>query len=77
VNDDKAKDLIISGLTQSVYVKVLGCKIAKGLWDKLWKICVGDLKVKEAKLQIYKAQFEKLTMKEDGNIQLTFYMFMK
>lgn len=35
VNDDKTKDIIISGLTQYVYVKVLGCKIAKGLRDKL------------------------------------------
>ena len=72
VNDDKTKDLIISGLTQYVYVKVLGCKIAKGLWDKLWNIYVGDLKVKEAKHQMYRAQFEKLRMKEDGNIATYF-----
>lgn len=52
VNDVKSKDLIISGLTQSVYVKVLGCKIAKEVWDKLQNIYVGDSKVKEEKLQI-------------------------
>ena len=54
-NYAKAKDLVISGLTQIFYVKAL--------WDKLQNIYAGDLKVKEAKLQIYRGQFEQLRMK--------------
>ena len=47
---------------------MLGCKIAKNLWDKVENIYAGDLNVKEAKLQIYRAKFEQLRMKEGGNI---------
>lgn len=59
-------------LTQFVSVKVLGCKTTKELWDKLQNIYAGDSKVKEAKLQIYKAQFEQLRMKKDENIATYF-----
>ena len=68
VNDAKAKNIIINGLIESAYHKVLGCKTAKNVWDKLENIYAGDSNVKEAKLQIYKAKFEQLRMKEDDNI---------
>lgn len=35
VYDAKAKDLIISGLIESIYHKVLSCKTAKEVWGKL------------------------------------------
>ncbi|MBO1694907.1 hypothetical protein, partial [Bacteroides uniformis] len=67
VNDAKEKNIIISGLIESTYHKVLGCKTAKNVWDKLENIYVSDSNVKEAKLQIYKEKFEQLRMKEDCN----------
>ena len=72
VNDAKAKNIIISGLIEYAYHKVLGCKIAKNVWDKLENIYAGDSNVKEAKLQIYREKFEQLRMKEDGNIAAYF-----
>ena len=54
------------------YHKVLGCKTAKNVWDKLENIYAGDSNVKEAKLQIYRAKFEQLRMKEYCNIAAYF-----
>eukprot|EP00253_Pinus_taeda_P035935 PITA_35935 len=68
VNDAKAKNIIISGLTKYAYHKVLGCKTAKNVWDKLENIYASDSNVKEAKLQIYRAKFEQIRMKEDVKI---------
>jgi hypothetical protein len=34
------------------------CDSAKDLWNKLQNIYEGDAKVKEAKLQIFRAKFE-------------------
>ena len=72
VNDAKAKNIIISELIESAYHKVLGCKTAKNVWDKLENVYAGDSNVKEPKLQIYRAKFEQLRMKEDGNIAAYF-----
>jgi hypothetical protein len=44
------------------------CDSAKDLWDKLQNIYEGHAKVKGAKLQIFKAKFEQLKMKEDEDI---------
>jgi hypothetical protein len=44
------------------------CDSAKDLWDKLQNIYEGDAKVKGAKLQIFRAKFEQLKMKEDEDI---------
>ena len=63
VNDAKEKNIIISGLIESAYHNVLGCKTTKNVWDKLENIYVGDSNVKEAKLQIYREKFEQLRMK--------------
>jgi len=57
VNDAKEKNIIISGLIESTYHKVLGCKTSKNVWDKLDNIYAGDSNVKEVKLQIYIAKF--------------------
>ena len=72
VNDAKAKNIIISGLIESAYHKVLGCKTAKNVWGKLENIYAGDSNVKEAKLKIYREKFEQLRMKEDCNIAAYF-----
>ena len=44
----------------------------KEIWDKLKNIYEGDGKVKEAKLQNYRGQFENLKMKEEENIAAYF-----
>ena len=51
------------------------CKSAKDIWDKLQNIYEGDSKVKEAKLQTYRGQFEQLKMKEYKNITAYFLRF--
>jgi hypothetical protein len=62
----------LNGLGESVFTKVAHCKSAKDIWDKIQNIYEGDSKVKAAKLQTYKGQFEQLKMKEDENIPAYF-----
>ena len=50
----KALNAILSGLTQSVFTKVMQCTSAKQAWDKLKLIYEGESKVKESKLQTYR-----------------------
>eukprot|EP00253_Pinus_taeda_P034179 PITA_34179 len=68
VYDAKAKDLIINGLIEFVYLKVLSCKTAKKVWGKLENIYASDSQLKESKLQIFRVKFEQLRMKEDEDI---------
>ena len=56
--NSKAMNAILSSLTEIVSIKVMHCKIAKEIWDKLKNIYEGDDKVKGAKLQTYRGQFE-------------------
>eukprot|EP00253_Pinus_taeda_P022500 PITA_22500 len=72
VCDAKAKDLIISGIIESIYLKVLSCKTVKEVWGKLENIYVGDSNVKEAKLQIFREKFNQLKMREDEDIAAYF-----
>jgi hypothetical protein len=66
------KNALLNGLTKSVYTKVMHCESAKEIWDKLKNIYEGDDKVKEAKLQTFRAKFEQLKMNEDENITTYF-----
>ena len=68
IYDAKVKDLIISGLIEFVYLKVLSCKTAKEVWGKLENIYASDSKVKEAKLQIFIEKIEQLKMSGDEDI---------
>ena len=63
---------IISGLVESVFVKVMHCESAKEIWDTLKNIYEGDEKVKGAKIQTYRGKFEHLKMKEEENIAAYF-----
>jgi hypothetical protein len=67
-NNSKATNEVLNGLSEIVFTKVSHCKYAKEIWDKLQNIYEGDTKVKEAKLQTYRGQYEQLKMKEDENI---------
>jgi hypothetical protein len=53
-NNFKATNALLNGLYESVFTKVIHCKSAKEIWDKLQNIYEGDSKVKAAKLQTYK-----------------------
>ena len=64
----KALNSILSGLTNSVFKKVMRCKIAEQAWDKLKIIYEGAYKFKESKIQTYKGKFESLKMKILGII---------
>jgi hypothetical protein len=71
-NNSKAKNALLNGLSETIFTKVAHCKSAKEIWDKLQNIYEGDSKVKAAKLQTYRGQFEQLNMKEDENIAAYF-----
>jgi hypothetical protein len=67
-DNSRVFNAILGGLENRIFVKVMQCKLTKEIWDKLKIIYEGDGKVKQAKLQTLRAQFENLKMKEDKNI---------
>ncbi|KAJ4977690.1 hypothetical protein NE237_008470 [Protea cynaroides] len=67
-NNRKALNVIQGGLTNSELSKVMDCKTAKEVWDRLINIYEGDKKIKKVKLQTFRAQFENLKMNEDETI---------
>jgi hypothetical protein len=64
----KAMNAILSGLVEEEFVKVMHLENTKDMWDKLISSYEGNEKVKDAKLQTYRVQFEQLQMKEDETI---------
>ena len=64
----KSLNAILSGLTNSVFIKVMQCKRTKHAQEKLKNVYEGVSKVKQSKLQTYKGQFESLKIKEEENI---------
>lgn len=54
----KALNSIKSGITDSEFTKVMNCDSAKEMWDKLIVIYDGESKVKKAKFQTHRQQFE-------------------
>jgi hypothetical protein len=71
-NNSKATNSLLNGLSDTVFTKVAHCKSFKYIWDKIQNIYEGDTKVKAAKLQTYRGQFEQLKMKEDEDITAYF-----
>jgi hypothetical protein len=61
----KAMNVILSGLAEAKFVKVMHLESAKATWDKLISSYEGNEKVKDAKLETYRLQFEKLNINED------------
>ena len=55
--NSKVMNAILSGLTETVFVKVMHYETAKEIWSKLKNIYEGDDKVKGTKLQTYKRKF--------------------
>ncbi|XP_057871402.1 uncharacterized protein LOC131077844 [Cryptomeria japonica] len=68
VNNAKAKHAILSGLSDTEFVKVMHCSSSKEALDKLKILFEGDVKVKEAKLQTLRAHLEGLKMKDEEKI---------
>jgi hypothetical protein len=50
-NNSKAKNSLLSGLSDTVFMKVEHCKSAKEIWDKLRNIYEGDIKIIALNLQ--------------------------
>jgi hypothetical protein len=71
-SNSKAMYAILGGFVGSEFVKVMHFELAKELWDKLKKVYEGDTKVKNAKLQSYRIQFESLKMEESEDIATYF-----
>jgi hypothetical protein len=67
-NNSITINALMNGLCELVYTKVIHCKSAKEIWDKPQNIYEEYSKFKEAKIQTYRGQIEKLKMKEDENI---------
>ena len=63
-NNSKVVNAILARLARTGFSKVMHCKTTKEIWDKLQTIYDGDIKVKRAKLHIFKTQFESLKKKE-------------
>jgi hypothetical protein len=51
---------ILIGLAEVKFVKVMHLQTTKEMWDKLINSYEGNEKVKDAKLQNYRVQIEKL-----------------
>ena len=64
-NNTKAKNHLLGALDEFVFANVMNYPSTKEMWDKLQTTYEGDSKVKEAKLQTYRGQFEHLRMNED------------
>ena len=73
----KSNGTILSGLNDSVFVKVMHCKTTKDIWYKLQNIYEEDTKFKGDKLQTLRDIFELLNMKEDEDIVAYLYELMK
>ena len=51
-------NVILSGLAEVEFVKVMHLESAKEMWDKLISSYEGNEKVMDAKLQTYRLQFD-------------------
>jgi hypothetical protein len=71
----KAMNVILSGLAEAKFVKVIHLDYAKGMWDKLISSYEGNEKVKDAKIQTYRLKFEQLKMNEDETVNKYFLRF--
>ena len=68
IANEKAMNVLLSGLCESEFIKVMHCETTKDISDKLENIHEGDKRVNMAKLQVYRTQFETLKMNKDEDI---------
>ena len=65
----KDTNALLSALSLQEYTLVMNLKSAKEIWDKLKSFHEGDVKVKEAKLQVHRSEYEALRMSNTENFQ--------
>ena len=63
-----AVNALTGSLTESEFVKVMQLNTAKKIWDKIILSYEGDAKVKSAKLQTLRIEYENLKMHSDESI---------
>ena len=68
----KAVNSLLGSLTESEFVKVMQLNTAKAIWDKIILSYEGDAKVKSAKLQTLRIQYENLKMDNEESIENLF-----
>ena len=61
----KVVDSLFPRITMSEFIKVMHCRSAKQIWDKLQNVYQGDTKVQRAKLQVYISYYESIKMQEE------------
>jgi hypothetical protein len=64
----KAVNALLGSLTESEFVKVMQLNTTKDIWDKIILSYEGDAKVKSAKLQTLRIQYENLKMNNEESI---------
>ena len=64
----KVVNALLGSLIESEFVKVMQLDIAKAIWDKIILSYEGDAKVKSAKLQTIRIQYENLKMDNEESI---------
>ena len=65
IGNAKALNSITSGISDSKFTKVMNCDSAKEVCDKLISLYDGEYKVKKAKLQTHRSQFESFKMDDE------------
>jgi hypothetical protein len=68
----KEMNVILNGLVEAKFVKVMHLLTAKEMWDKLIRNYEGNEKVKDAKLQTFRLKFEQIKMNEDETVRKYF-----
>lgn len=75
--DDKADKvalaMIYQGLPEEILLSVAEKETTKGTWEAIRTLCQGADRVKKARIQTLKSEFEALSMKDDEMID-DFYM---
>ena len=64
----KAVNALLGSLTEPKFVKVMQLNTAKEIWDKIILSYEGDAKVKSAKMQTLRIQYENLKMNNEESI---------
>ena len=64
----KAVNVLLGSMSESEFAKVMQLHSAKEIWDKIILRYEGDTKVKSAKLQTLRIEYENLKMHSDESI---------
>lgn len=67
-SDKVALAMVYQGIPEDIILSVTDKKTAKEAWEAIMTLCQGADRVKQAKIQTLKAEFESMTMKENESI---------